>query len=171
MIVGKFLSKSFLSSVVVALGWSQSSCKTEAQPTQNQADKTQKETILPIVVATWPNQKANEAAWEKLQKGGSALDAVEAGARVPEADPKDRSVGYGGRPDRDGNVTLDACIMDEKGNCGAVCFLQHIKHPISVARKVMEDTPHVMLAGRRGFGICPLKGLSKRKSFDSKVQE
>ncbi|ABL98510.1 N(4)-(beta-N-acetylglucosaminyl)-L-asparaginase [Shewanella amazonensis] len=102
----------------------------------------------PIVVSTWEHgMPANEAAWQVLNAGGRALDAVEAGVRVPEADPKVRTVGYGGYPDRDGKVTLDACIMDEHMNCGSVAFLQGIKHPISVARLVMEKTPHVMLVG------------------------
>lgn len=102
----------------------------------------------PIVVSTWEHgMPANEAAWQVLGKGGRALDAVEAGVRVPEADPKVRTVGYGGYPDKNGIVTLDACIMDEQMNCGSVAFLQNIKHPISVARAVMEKTPHVMLVG------------------------
>ncbi len=100
-----------------------------------------------MVISTWNNARANAAAWEILSRGGTALDAVEAGARFVEADPDDQSVGYGGRPDRDGHVTLDACIMDHLGNAGSVSFLQGIKHPISVARKVMEKTPHVMLVG------------------------
>ncbi|WP_337842437.1 N(4)-(beta-N-acetylglucosaminyl)-L-asparaginase [Rheinheimera sp.] len=102
----------------------------------------------PVVVSTWEHgMPANEAAWQVLSKGGRALDAVEAGVRVPEADPKVRTVGYGGYPDKNGIVTLDACIMDENMNCGSVAFLQNIKHPISVARAVMEKTPHVMLVG------------------------
>jgi len=111
----------------------------------------------PVVVSTWDHGlPANEAAWEVLNKGGRALDAVEAGVRVPEADPGVGTVGYGSRPDRDGFLTLDACIMDEKGDCGSVAFLQHIKHPISVARKVMENTPHVMLVGEgaRQFAVA-----------------
>ncbi|GAA0340248.1 N(4)-(beta-N-acetylglucosaminyl)-L-asparaginase [Bowmanella denitrificans] len=102
----------------------------------------------PIVVSTWEHgMPANQAAWDVLKTGGRALDAVEAGVRIPEADPKVRTVGLGGYPDREGKVTLDACIMDEHMNCGSVAFLQDIKHPISVARKVMENTPHVMLVG------------------------
>ncbi len=116
---------------------------------------------IPIIVSTWENQKANKAAWNKLEGGGSILDAVEAGARIPEADQEDMSVGYGGRPDREGNVTLDACIMDQDGNCGAVTYLQHIKHPISVARKVMEDTPHVMLSGQGALDFALSKGFEK----------
>jgi N4-(beta-N-acetylglucosaminyl)-L-asparaginase len=102
----------------------------------------------PVVIATWgPNEKANAAAWKLLGRGGRALDAVEAGVQIPEADPADQSVGYGGLPDRDGKVTLDACIMDEEGNCGAVMFVEGIMHPIKLARLVMEKTPHVQLAG------------------------
>ncbi|MFM7486457.1 MAG: isoaspartyl peptidase/L-asparaginase, partial [Cytophagales bacterium] len=102
----------------------------------------------PIVISTWNfGLQANETAWAILSKGGRALDAVEAGARVPEGDPKETSVGLGGLPDRDGHVTLDACIMDEQGNIGSVAFLEGIVHPVSVARLVMEKTPHVMLVG------------------------
>ena len=117
---------------------------------------------LPVVIATWgPNVKATAAAWEVLARDGRALDAVEAGARVPEADPNDTSVGYGGWPDRDGFVTLDACIMDELGNAGSVSFLQDIMHPISVARRVMEQTPHVMLAGEGAFRFALEAGFKK----------
>lgn len=107
------------------------------------------ETVLdqPIVVSTWDaGLQANEGAWEILGKGGRALDAVEAGVRITEAS-RNCCVGLGANPDRDGYVTLDASIMDELGNCGSVAFLERIKHPISVARRVMEKTPHVMLVG------------------------
>ena len=116
---------------------------------------------LPVVIATWNNQKATAAAWEVLQKGGRALDAVEAGARIPEADPEDTSVGYGGFPDREGRVTLDACIMDEQGRAGSVACLQHIMHPISVARLVMEKTPHVMLVGEGALQFALDQGFKK----------
>lgn len=101
----------------------------------------------PIVVSTWTNIKANTAAWAVLSKGGRSLDAVEQGGRIVEADPLDTSVGYGGLPDREGKVTLDACIMDDQGNCGSVAFVQGFMHPVSIARMVMEKTPHVMLVG------------------------
>ncbi len=114
----------------------------------------------PIVISTWaPNVKANAAAWKVLSKGGRALDAVETGVQVPEADPADKSVGYGGLPDRDGKVTLDACIMDEQGNCGAVMFLEGIMHPIRVARLVMEKTPHVQLAGEGALQFALANGF------------
>src|SRR5689334_17503923 len=92
----------------------------------------------PIILSTWNfGMQANEAAWKILSTQGTALDAVEAAARGPESDPRITTVGLGDAPDRDGKVTLDACIMDEKGNAGSVAFLENIVHPISVARLVM----------------------------------
>ncbi|MDL5048883.1 N(4)-(beta-N-acetylglucosaminyl)-L-asparaginase [Oscillatoria amoena NRMC-F 0135] len=119
------------------------------------------ETKKPIVVSTWRNTDANAAAWKVLQANGRALDAVEQGARIPEANPKDTSVGYGGLPDREGVVTLDASIMDEKSNCGSVAFVQGYKHPVSIARAVMEKTPHVMLVGRGAEQFAASQGLKK----------
>ena len=101
----------------------------------------------PIVIATWDVKNATKKAWETIQNNQSSIDAVEQGCMIEEANENGQSVGKGGLPDRDGNVTLDACIMNSKGNCGSVVFLKNIKHAISLARKVMEDTPHVMLAG------------------------
>ena len=102
---------------------------------------------LPVVIATWDVKNATKKAWETMQNHQSCLDAIEKGCMVEEANEKGQSVGKGGLPDRDGNVTLDACIMNSKGDCGSVVFLKNIKHAISLARKVMEDTPHVMLSG------------------------
>jgi len=110
----------------------------------------------PLILSTWEHGlPANDVAWKVLQNGGSAMDAAEAGAKVPEADPTSTSVGFGGLPDEQGNVTLDACVMDSDGNAGSVAFLQNIKHPVSVARKVMEETKHVMLVGEgaRQFAV------------------
>lgn len=102
---------------------------------------------LPLVLSTWDaGLEANKAAWAVLGQGGRALGAVEKGVMVTEAS-QNCCVGLGANPDRDGFVTLDACIMDEAGNCGSVAFLERIKHPIAVARRVMETTPHVMLVG------------------------
>lgn len=143
----KFLQNTLLGAVAVASAdfWSKAVLSFE-KPEKN---------AFPVVIATWDNHKAVAAAWEVLKKGGRSLDAVEAGARVPEADPEDTSVGYGGFPDRDGFVTLDACIMDEFGMAGSVSCIQDIMHPISVARRVMEKTPHVMLVGEgaRQFAV------------------
>jgi N4-(beta-N-acetylglucosaminyl)-L-asparaginase len=118
----------------------------------------------PIVVSTWDfGIASNKEAWKILSTNGRALDAVEKGVQVPEGDPKETSVGLGGLPDREGKVTLDACIMDEHANCGAVVCLEHIVHPISVARKVMEDTPHVMLVGDGALEFALEKGFKKEK--------
>ena len=116
----------------------------------------------PIVVSTWDFGKAaNAEAWKILSAGGRALDAVEAGVRIPEADESNQSVGYGGLPDRDGRVTLDACIMDEQYNIGAVMCLEHIIHAISVARMVMEKTPHVQLVGDGALQFALANGFKK----------
>ena len=102
---------------------------------------------LPVVISTWDSGlDANAAAWPVLSKGGNALDAVEAAGRRAEDEPS-CCVGLAAYPDRDGKVTLDSCIMDGTGDCGAVSFIDRIKHPVSVARKVMETTPHVLLSG------------------------
>jgi N4-(beta-N-acetylglucosaminyl)-L-asparaginase len=122
----------------------------------------------PIVISTWDEGKvANRAAWEILSKGGRALDAVEAGVKTTEAS-QNCCVGLGANPDRDGIVTLDACIMDEQFNCGSVAFLERIKHPISVARRVMEKTPHVFLvgAGAQQFAVAEGFPLEEQKLSD-----
>lgn len=116
----------------------------------------------PVVLSTWNfGLKANDEAWKILKQGGNSLDAVEAGVKVVEADPEERSVGYGGRPDRDGHVTLDACIMDWLSNIGSVACLENIMHPISVARAVMEKTPHVMLVGEGALEFAVSQGFPK----------
>jgi N4-(beta-N-acetylglucosaminyl)-L-asparaginase len=136
---------------------------SEADDSNNNQSPASKEKTMPIVISTWNHGiAANKAAWEVLGKGGSALDAVEQGVRVTESDPTNTSVGIGGAPDREGKVTLDACIMDHNNDCGAVAFLQHIENPISVARKVMEDTPHVMLAGEGALQFALEKGFEKK---------
>ncbi|MEP0986570.1 N(4)-(beta-N-acetylglucosaminyl)-L-asparaginase [Ekhidna sp.] len=116
----------------------------------------------PKALSTWVHGlEANEEAMRVMNEGGHALDGVEKGVMVVEADPKGSSVGLGGLPDRDGNVTLDACIMDHEGNAGSVCFLQNIKHPIAVARKVMEETPHVLLAGEGAKRFAIAQGFAE----------
>lgn len=117
---------------------------------------------FPLVISTWNmGIVANRAAWAVLEKGGRALDAVENGVKVIEADPTSTSVGLTGAPDREGRVTLDACIMDEVGNAGSVCALEQIAHPISVARLVMEKTPHVMLVGEGAQQFALANGFQK----------
>ena len=125
-----------------------------------------------IVISTWSHGiKANEEAWKILSNGGKSIDAVEAGVKITEADITNRSVGIGGRPDREGHVTLDACIMDENSKCGSVACLEGIKHPISVARAVMDKTPHVMLVGEGARDFAMEQGFEKYKTPIKEVKK
>jgi N4-(beta-N-acetylglucosaminyl)-L-asparaginase len=149
-----FIKSSALSSAALLIN------KNEFSNFSNNNMKT-----IPVVISTWDvGLEANKAAWEILKNNGRALDAVEAGVRVTEAS-QNCCVGLGANPDRDGFVTLDASIMDENYNCGSVAFLERIKHPISVARRVMEKTPHVMLvgAGAQQFAVAEGFPLEEQK--------
>lgn len=125
----------------------------------------------PVILSTWDFGRAvPETAFKTLQNGGTVVDAVERAVMIPEADPKVTSVGYGGYPDRDGHVTLDACIMDGNGNCGSVVFLEHIMHPVSVARLVMEKTQHVMLAGEGALKFALENGFKKENLLTKEAE-
>ena len=126
----------------------------------------------PVIVSTWAfGQEANKAALQVLENQGSALDAVESGVHVPENDPTNQSVGFGGLPDREGIVTLDACIMDHQGKAGSVSGLENIRHPISVARRVMEKTPHVMLVGDGALQFALSEGFQKENLLTAESKE
>lgn len=126
----------------------------------------------PLIISTWNHGlPANEMAWKYLQEGKSGIDAIEAGVMIPEGDPEVTTVGYGGFPDREGKVTLDACIMDHQSNCGSVSFLQGIKHPISVAKMVMQDTPHVMLSGQGALQFALSKGFAIENLLTDKADK
>jgi N4-(beta-N-acetylglucosaminyl)-L-asparaginase len=146
----KFLKSSLLSSTLLMPGAVKKAAGIFSEKKQSAGGHK------PLIVSTWNHGiAANKRAWEILHKTGSILDAVEEGVKVTEADPSSRTVGLYGFPDREGIVTLDASIMKGDGECGSVCFVRQIKHPITLARKVMEKTPHVMLAGEgaRQFAI------------------
>jgi N4-(beta-N-acetylglucosaminyl)-L-asparaginase len=158
----KFLNTSLLGGATLILG-----CKEES----NASTIDEKKVAFPMTISTWNHGLiANEEAMKIIKNGGRALDAVEAGVKTAEADAKGMSVGIGGLPDRDGHVTLDACIMDEHGNAGSVCFLEDIIHPISVARKVMEETPHVMLVGEGALQFALSKGFKREKLLTEKSE-
>lgn len=126
----------------------------------------------PVVISTWEHGvAANEAAMGILGEGGRALDAVERGVNVSENNPEVRSVGFGGRPDENGVVTLDAAIMGPDGNAGAVAFLRNIKNPVSVARKVMEETDHVMLVGEGALRFARAHGFKEEELLTEKSRE
>ena len=121
-----------------------------------------KELAVPRIISTWKHGvEANKISWQKLKNGEGGLNAVEYGVRDSENNPDERSVGYGGLPDREGKVTLDACIMNSNNDCGSVSFLENIKNPISVARLVMEKTPHIMLSGKGAYDFAIKNGFKR----------
>lgn len=135
---------------------------------QQSKDKPQGN-LVPLVISTWPHLADNVIAFSAIQ-GGNLLDGIEKGINSVENNPLDQSVGLGGRPDRSGVVTLDACIMDKDHRAGSVCYLKGIKNPISVARKVMENTPHVILAGDGALKFALDNGF-KKENLLTKVSE
>lgn len=163
----KFISRSAITSLSVLFGTQLLKNKSYASTTPGNGGGTK-----PLVISTWRHGiPANEEAMRVIMEGGRAVEAVEAGVRVPEGDPDNMSVGLGGLPDRDGKVTLDASIMDETGNCGSVCFLEHIVHPISVARLVMDNTPHIMLAGEGALQFALENGFKKENLLTPKAKK
>lgn len=161
----KFIKQSLLGSALLIPGLS--TLKAEASPIKKIAG------IKPIILSTWNHGvPANADAWAKLKETGSILDAVEAGVRNTELDLENLSVGLQGLPDREGITTLDASIMLGDGSCGSVAFVRQVKHPISLARAVMEKTPHVMLAGEgaRQFAIAQGFPMEEEK-LSPKAQE
>jgi len=162
----KFLKNSGLGTAAILTSPMVASCKE--QTVQSMEEKMAVTATRPIVIATWDVPNATNKAWEVLSRNGTSLDAVEQGVMVEEADVNNQSVGKGGRPDRDGNVTLDACIMDKDSRCGAVVYLQHFAHPVSVARKVMEETPHVLLAGKGAEQFAMEMGFQKEDLLTEK---
>lgn len=153
----KFIQNTSLSGIGIATASIVGACAKDTKEKESipLAPNEENPGKLPIVIGTWNVTRATAKAREILQQGKSSLDAVEQGVMIEEADEKNQTVGKGGFPDRDGIVTLDACIMNSQGNYGAVVAMENITHAISVARKVMEDTPHVLLAGNgaRQFAI------------------
>lgn len=156
-----FLKNASLTGVGLTVGTAIASCLESSSKSSEEKLIITPKPSLPLVIATWNVKNATTKAWEVLQNGGNALDAVEQGCRIEEADTTNQSVGKGGLPDRDGHVTLDACIMDKYGNCGSVVYLENVVHAVSVARKVMEDTPHVMLAGKGAEQFAYKMGFPK----------
>jgi N4-(beta-N-acetylglucosaminyl)-L-asparaginase len=165
----EFLKVGALGGVAVITG----TASAESDELQNGLKNNKKNKVnKPIVLSTWDHgAPANVEAWKVLSKGGTALDAVEKGVRVSESDPENMTVGKGGIPDRDGKVTLDACIMNHKSQCGGVAFLQHIENPISVARKVMEETPHVLLVGEGALEFALEQGFEKTDLLTDKAKQ
>ncbi|WP_299398796.1 isoaspartyl peptidase/L-asparaginase family protein [uncultured Gelidibacter sp.] len=164
-----FIKKAALGTIGISsvLSCSSTAANTAVIPTVN----PDKKAVKPLVISTWNHGlPANDETWKQLKNGKSALDAIEAGMKIPEADPEVRSVGYGGFPDREGKVTLDACIMDHNSDCGSVSFLQGIKHPISVAKKVLQNTPHVMLSGQGALQFALAEGFKEENLLTAEAE-
>lgn len=155
-----FIKNASLTGVGIAVGSTLVSCTKSSSGEKKPLIPTTKAS-LPLVIATWDVKNATTKAWKVINNGENSIDAVEQGCMIEEANEKGQSVGKGGLPDRDGHVTLDACIMNKHGNCGSVVYLQNITHAVSVARKVMEDTPHVMLAGKGAEQFAVSIGLKR----------
>lgn len=139
------------------------SCNAEKQPPKKKSNRT-------VIISTWNNQIANETAFKSAKEGKNVIDAIVDGISYVESDINDMSVGKGGRPDREGDVTLDSCIMDHEGNAGGVCFMKDIEHPIQVARDVMYKTPHVLLAGEGATKFALEQGYEKTNLLTTKAK-
>ncbi|MGE4618819.1 MAG: N(4)-(beta-N-acetylglucosaminyl)-L-asparaginase [Planctomycetota bacterium] len=128
---------------------------------------------VPVIISTWPfGEAANIEALSVLKNGGSALDAVERGVMTAEANPAITSVGFGGFPNREGEVELDAAICEGKTrDGGAVCGLTGYRHPIQVARKVMEESRHLILVGKGATSFARAQGFEEQETLSDGARE
>lgn len=126
----------------------------------------------PIILSTWSfGRAANAAAWPILAGGGSALDAVQRACIAVEDDPTIDSVGRGGLPDASGRVSLDGCVMLSPRHCAGVCFVRRFNHPVSIARCVMEQTHHVLLAGEGADAFAAARGFTPEDLLTDEARE
>lgn len=152
----KFIKRSLQGGIALSLGATIIAC----------TESSKKETVMtgthsPISICTWGFTKANEVAGIALKNGDNALDAAIKGVAVEEENLKNTTVGKGGAPDREGNVTLDACVMSSNGDAGSVVCVENITNVAALARIVMEETPHVMLAGDGAEQLAYKHGFQK----------
>ncbi|AZQ42775.1 N(4)-(beta-N-acetylglucosaminyl)-L-asparaginase [Nonlabens ponticola] len=148
-----FIKKSSYGGVALSLGLHLAACRSINAVSGK---------INPISICTWGFVDANAAAGRALENGNNALDAAIKGVNVEEKDLKNTTVGNGAAPDREGNVTLDASVMDHQGNCGSVVYVQDIQNVASLAREVMDHSPHVMLAGDGAYQFAINRGFKKQ---------
>lgn len=125
----------------------------------------------PIAVCTWNCPEAIMDATSSMLAGDNALDAVVKGVAYEEANEENTTVGIGATPDREGNVTLDACVMDHDGNCGAVMAVENIVHVAALARDVMQKTPHVILVGEGAEQFAYENGFPKTELLTPTAEE
>ena len=122
-------------------------------------------------ISTWKTTEANLKAGLLLDKGIDGLTAAVEGVAVEEENPKNTTVGFGGAPDRTGKVTLDACVMNHLGDCGAVVAVENIVNVARLAKDVMEKTPHVMLAGKGAQDFAISQGYKQTDLLTEKSEE
>ena len=157
-----FITTTSLNTIAIGLGIN-SFAQAKTQTKKNQDLSTSKMNETAVAICTWEFTKANATAGALLDQGYSALDAVIAGVAVEEENIKNTTVGKGGSPDREGNVTLDACVMDHTGNCGSIMCVENITNVAALARKVMEDTPHVIMVGKGAEELALASGFTSEK--------
>lgn len=159
----KFIQNTALAGTGLATGAAVMGCKNEGgdEDAFAKAQKTSYSKPSPIAICTWNFSGATAKAGVLLSQGKSALDAVIAGVAVEEENLDNTTVGIGATPDREGNVTLDACVMNPAGDCGAVLAVENIVNVAALARKVMEETPHVILSGKGAENFGYEQGFSK----------
>ncbi len=158
----QFIKNASLTGVGLAVGNTLNACNNNTpERNENETNPVVNSPVLPIAICTWGFEEANNTAGKALDNGTNALDAAIAGVAVEEANIKNTTVGKGGAPDREGNVTLDACVMDSDGNCGAVVCVENITHVAALAKQVMDNTPHVMLAGEGAETFAYAQGFEK----------
>ncbi|MGB5982488.1 MAG: N(4)-(beta-N-acetylglucosaminyl)-L-asparaginase [Nonlabens sp.] len=158
-----FIKLSAAGGVSLTLGSHLLSCATtKSKKTMNK--------IKPISICTWGFTKANAAAGRALKSGMDALDAAITGVQVEEENIKNTTVGKGGTPDREGHVTLDACVMDHNGDAGSVVYVEGYTKVAALAKIVMEKTPHVMLAGRGAEQLAEKNGFKKEQLLNENTE-
>ncbi|RNC88427.1 MAG: glycosylasparaginase [Winogradskyella sp.] len=169
----KFIKNTSITGIAVASGAAISACNSssENKPDVVITPKSVDKSKFPIAICTWGFVDANAAAGEALSKNKKALDAAIEGVAVEEENIKNTTVGKGGAPDRDGNVTLDACVMDSNGNYGAVLAVENITNVAALACKVMKETPHVMLAGKGAEEFGYSQGFKKENLLTEASKE
>lgn len=157
-----FIKNASLTGVGLTAGSSLLNCiKNPSEENKNKTIMISNTTKTPIAICTWGFSAANAKAGEVLSKGTKALDSAIAGVSIEEENLKNTTVGKGGAPDREGNVTLDACVMDSNGDCGAVVCVENITNVAALAKRVMTETPHVMLAGLGAEEFAYNQGFKK----------
>lgn len=159
-----FLKNTSVGAVGLTISGSLMACGNEES--ENEKIKESKTPMVneikkPIAICTWYFSKASEEAGKALSNGKNPLDAAIIGVAVEEENIKNTTVGKGGAPDREGNVTLDACVMDSNGDCGAVLCVENITNVAALAQKVMEETPHVILASKGAEELAYKLGFKK----------